>query len=106
MGRDTLGEFEQLVLLACLQLGDRAYTVAIVDEIARRTGREASHSAVYVALRRLEEKALVTSTLGEATPERGGRAKRFFRPEPAALPMLREARDVLLSMWKGLEGTG
>lgn len=106
MGRETLGEFEQLVLLACLQLGDEAYTVSIVDEIARRAGREASHSAVYVALRRLEEKGLVGSRLGDSTPERGGRPKRFFRAEPEALPALREARDRLLSMWEGLEGAG
>lgn len=106
MGRESLGEFEQLVLLACLQLGEEAYTVAVVEEIARRTGREASPAAVYVALRRLEEKGLVTSSLGEATPERGGRPKRFFRAEPEALPLLREARDVLLGMWKGLEGAG
>lgn len=106
MGRDTLGEFEQLVLLACLQLGDEAYTVSIVDEIARRTDREVSHSAVYVALRRLEEKGLVRSEMGESTPERGGRPKRFFRAEPGALPALRQARDILLSMWEGLEGAG
>lgn len=106
MGRDSLGEFEQLVLLACLQLGDDAYTVSIVDEIARRTGREASHSAVYVALRRLEDKGLVHSELGDSTPERGGRPKRFFRAEPEAMPALREARDTLLSMWEGLEAAG
>jgi PadR family transcriptional regulator, regulatory protein PadR len=106
VGRESLGEFEQIVLLACLRLGEGAYTVAVVDEIARRTGREASHAAVYVALRRLEEKGLVSSQLGEATPERGGRPKRFFRPEPEALPLLREARDVLLNMWEGLEGAG
>lgn len=106
MGRDSLGEFEQLVLLACLQLGDDAYTVSIVDEIARRTGRDPSHSAVYVALRRLEEKGLVRSELGDSTPERGGRPKRFFHAEPEALPALREARDTLLSMWEGLEAAG
>lgn len=106
MGRDSLGEFEQLVLLACLRLGDDAYTVSIVDEIARRTGRDPSHSAVYVALRRLEDKELVRSALGESTPERGGRPKRFFHVEPEALPALREARDTLLSMWEGLEGAG
>jgi len=106
MGRDSLGEFEQLVLLACLQLGDDAYTVSIVDEIARRTGRDPSHSAVYVALRRLEGKGLVGSELGDSTPERGGRPKRFFHAEPEALPALREARDTLLSMWEGLEAAG
>ena len=106
MGRDSLGEFEQLVLLACLRLGDEAYTVSVVDEIVGRTGRDVSHSAVYVALRRLEEKGLLRSELGDSTPERGGRPKRFFQAEPQALPALREARDTLLSMWEGLEGAG
>ena len=106
MGRDTLGEFEQLVLLACLRLGDGAYTVAVVDEITERSGRETSHAAVYVALRRLESKGLVRSRLGESTPERGGRPKRFFEVEPRARQALREARDVLLRMWDGLEGAG
>lgn len=106
MGKDSLGEFEQLVLLACLRLGEGAYTVAIVDEIEARTGRSSSHAAVYVALQRLEAKGLVRSWLGESTPERGGRAKRFFAVEPAALPMLRGARDQLLSMWDGVEPIG
>ena len=106
MGRGSLGEFEQLVLLACLRLGDGAYTVAIAEEITGRTGRDTSHAAVYIALRRLEEKGLVGSALGESTPERGGRPKRFFQPTPEALPALHEARAALLSMWEGLEGAG
>jgi DNA-binding PadR family transcriptional regulator len=105
MSRESLGELEQLVLLACLRLGPDAYTYALVDEIARRTGRDPTHATVYVALRRLEKKGLVRSELGEATPERGGRRKRYFHVLPAALPQLREARDALLSMWEGLEGT-
>lgn len=106
MGRDTLGEFEQLVLLATARLGDAAYVVPIIDEIARRTGRESSHAAVYVALRRLEKKGLVTSELGDSTPERGGRAKRYFRLEAEALERLRESRDALLAMWDGVEESG
>ena len=102
--RASLGEFEQLVLLACMRLGPSAYTVAVVDEIAERAGRPTSHATVYVALRRLEQKGLVTSELGEPTPERGGRPKRFFRVQPEAVGMLEEARDALLRMWDGLEG--
>lgn len=102
MGRGSLGEFEQLVLLACLRLGDDAYTVSVVDEIARRTERQPSHAAVYVALRRLERKALVRSSLAGSTPERGGRPKRFFRVEPGAVTLLQEARDALANMWDGL----
>lgn len=103
MGRDRLGEFEQLVLLACLRLGPEAYTVSVAEEIEERTGRETAHAAVYVVLRRLEEKGLVDSTLGDSTPERGGRPKRFFRVLPEATVLLRESRDHLLSMWRGLE---
>ena len=106
MGRDRLGGFEQLVLLACLRLGEDAYTVAVVDELTARTGKDTSHAAVYVALRRLEEKGLVRSRLGASTPQRGGRPKRFFELTPAALPALEEARDALLTMWEGLEGAG
>ena len=103
MGRDSLGDFEQLVLLAVARLGDNAYVVPILEEIATRTGRESSHAAVYVALRRLESKNLVVSRLGEPTAERGGRAKRFFRLEADAIERLRESRDALLSMWDGVE---
>lgn len=104
MGARKLSELEQLVLLACLRLGDGAYTVAVVDEIEARTGRATAHAAVYLALRRLEGRGLVHSALGDSTPERGGRPKRFFTVSPRALPALREARDVLLNMWEGLEG--
>lgn len=103
MGRDRLGEFEQLVLLACLRLGSDAYTVSVADEIEARTGRGVVHAAVYVALRRLEDKGLVTSALGDGTPERGGRPKRFFQALPAATDVLRDSRDELLSMWRGLD---
>lgn len=101
----TLGEFEQIVLLAVLRLGEDAYTVSIIEEIERRTGRRLSHAAVYVALTRMEKKGLVHSRLGPPSPVRGGRAKRFFRIDPRAMPLLRESRDALLNMWKGLEST-
>jgi len=103
MSDQTLGEFEQLVLLAVLRLGSEAYSVPIVEEIEDRTGRSVNHSAVYVALRRLEKKGLVESWMGEPTPERGGRSKRYFEVQPEALPLLRQQRDALLSMWEGLE---
>ena len=102
-GERRLGDFEELVLLACLRRGNEAYTVSIAEEIEARTGREVVHAAVYVTLRRLEEKGLVESELGDGTPERGGRPKRFFRVLPAAITLLEEARDELLSMWEGLE---
>ena len=71
---DHLGEFELLVLSALLRLGDDAYGVAIRAEIEERAGRNASIGAVYATLERLEKKGLIRSRMGEATPERGGRA--------------------------------
>jgi len=103
MGRRALGEFEQLVVLAILRIGEGAYAVPIIEEIEARTGRDVSHAAVYVALRRLERKGIVRSSLGAPTSERGGRAKRYYETQPEALPQLREYRDALLSMWDGLE---
>ena len=104
MGRsDSLGEFEQLVVLAIARLGDEAYTVPVIDEIESRTGRQVAHASVYVVLRRLEKKGLVVSRMSEPTGERGGRSRRYFRVEPEALRRVREQRDALLAMWEGLE---
>ncbi len=103
MTRETLGDFEQLVLLACLHLGKEAYTVSVMREVEARTGRTLTHAAVYVALKRLERRGLVTSELGEPTSARGGRPKRFFRVEPRAVPELIASRDALLAMWEGLD---
>jgi len=75
----SLGEFEQIVLLAILRLDDGAYGTAIRQEISACTGRDPAPGALYTALERLEEKALVTSAFGDPTPQRGGRAKRYFR---------------------------
>ena len=103
MAKRSLGEFEQLVLLAILRVGDGAYAVSMLGEIERQTGRSVSHAAVYIALRRLEEKGLVTSRLAESTAERGGRGKRYYEVHPAAVPLLRESREALLRMWDGVE---
>lgn len=102
MSRESIGEFEQLVLLAILRLGDGAYGLPIVEEIRTRTGRSVLRPAVYVALRRLEEKGLVRSRAGQASPERGGRARRYFRVTPDGLGRLQDARSALLSMWDGV----
>lgn len=104
MGQErTLGDFEQVVLLAAMRLAGEAYTVSIIEEIAKRTSREPTHAAVYVALRRLEKKGLVHSRMGTPTAERGGRAKRYFDVDPEALLMLKRHRDELLSLWDGLQ---
>ncbi|HXE06855.1 MAG TPA: helix-turn-helix transcriptional regulator [Acidobacteriaceae bacterium] len=86
----SLGEFEQIVLLAVLRLGENAYGVTILGEIAERTGRNASPGALYTTLHRMEDKSLVTFRDGSPTPERGGRAKRF-------VTVTREGRDALAS---------
>jgi len=103
MARVDLGDMEHLVLLAILRLGQDAYGIPILDEVCARSGREVSRATVYVALKRLEQKGLVTSRLGESTPERGGRAKRFFKMKPSGLKALRESRDMFLSLWRDYE---
>jgi len=103
MSREALGEFEQLVLLAILHLGDGVYGVPIVDEIQRRTGRAVAPAAVYVTLRRLEQKGLLTSWMGESTPERGGKSRRCVKVTVSGLESLRESRKALDRMWKGLD---
>ncbi|CAN5873405.1 hypothetical protein BH24ACI5_BH24ACI5_26500 [soil metagenome] len=101
--REALGEFEQMVLLAAVHLGDDVYGVPIADEIERRTGREISPAAVYVTLRRLEQKGLLSSSMGPPTPERGGKARRCVKVTAAGLESLRLSRQVLDRMWKGLD---
>jgi PadR family transcriptional regulator PadR len=105
VSRESLGEFEQIVLLAVISLEQAAYVVPIVNAIEERIGRTPSHAAVYVALTRLERKRFVSSRLGQATAQRGGRPKRYFKVLPRALPLLRGSRDALLAMWEGIEVT-
>jgi DNA-binding PadR family transcriptional regulator len=97
-----LGELELMVLLALIRLGDDAYGVPISREIEERTSREAKLGSVYAALERLEDKGLVKSRLGERTPERGGRAKRYFRVTPGGLREARDAQGALTSLWVDL----
>lgn len=101
--REYLGEFEQIVLLALLRLGKDAYGVPVRQDIETRTKRSVSIGALYRTLDRLEAKGLVTSWTGDPTPERGGRAKRYFRVEPLGLQALKRTRDALATMWDGLD---
>jgi PadR family transcriptional regulator len=103
MARTDLGDMEHLVLLAILRLGPEAYGIPILNEVCARSGRDVSRATVYVALKRLEQKRLVTSRLGDSTPERGGRAKRFFKLRPSGLKALRESREMFLSLWRDYE---
>jgi PadR family transcriptional regulator, regulatory protein PadR len=106
MSRQTLGEFEQMVLLAILRLRGDAYAVPIVGEIEARTGRSVAPASVHVTLRRLEEKGLITSWLSEPVPERGGRARRCVRVEAEGVRQLREARGMMDALWSGIEMPG
>ena len=103
MPRDSLGEFEHLILLAILRLGDEAYGVPIIEEVEARTGRDVSQAAAYLTLKRLEGKGWIRSRLSEPTPERGGRAKRYFALAPKGIERMRETRAALVSMWEGVE---
>lgn len=103
MSRDTLGEFEKLVLLAILQRGGDAYGATVIREIERRTGRTASSGATYVVLRRLEKKGMIASSFGEPTAERGGRPKKYYTVRAAGLEALRVARRAWDAMAEGLE---
>ncbi len=103
MGRNFLGEFEQIVLLAMARAGEGAYAVSIHDEILQTTGRSVSIPAVYVTLSRLQKKDLVTSWMGEPSPTRGGRAKRYFKLSDKSRAALETSRTVLDQLWDGLE---
>ena len=99
----AIGEFEQVVLLAILRLGDEAYAVSIRDEIGRCTGRDVSRGSIYITLDRLETKGYLRSWLADPTPERGGKAKRYYTLRPRAIEALRDSRRALVALWKGLE---
>ncbi|MGD2123511.1 MAG: PadR family transcriptional regulator [Gemmatimonadota bacterium] len=102
MSTDVLGDFEKMVLLAILQLGGESYGAPILEEIETRTGQTPSSGSLYVALRRMEKRGLLSSSFGDPTPERGGRAKRFFRVQPEALRLLRRSQEIWESMAQGL----
>src|ERR1043165_2900112 len=100
---DSLGEFEQSVLLAIAHLGETAYGVTIRQEIEKRTRRSVAIGALYTALDRLERKGYVSSTMSDPTPQRGGRSKRHFLMKPAGAGALRQSRELLARMWAGLD---
>jgi PadR family transcriptional regulator PadR len=98
----SLGEFEQIVLLAILRLGDEAYGVSIRDEISTCTGRQPSPGALYTTLSRLEDKRMVRSRNGSPTAERGGRAKRFVSVTKSGQAALVNAQNAYRSLMTGL----
>lgn len=98
-----LGTFEHLLLLGLVRLGEEAYGVSIREEIRSRTGRSISPGAIYTALQRLERRGLVHSHLGDPTPERGGKRKRYYRLTAAGVEAVRQAQAALARMTSGLE---
>jgi PadR family transcriptional regulator PadR len=102
MSRESLGHFELLVLLALLRRGDEAYGVPIANAIAQSTGKRVILASVYNTLERLEEKGFVSSTIGQPTPERGGRAKRYYSITTAGLREVRAAKKALTVLWRGI----
>lgn len=102
MRRSYLGEFEEVVLLTVAVLGEGAYGVAITDELDRQTGRSVSISAVHAALQRLEEKGMLSSRMGEATAERGGRRKRLFAVTALGSRTLQDIRAVREQLWSSI----
>lgn len=100
MGRDLLTDFELMILLAALRVGDDAYGVQIAREIEEVSGRRVLMGAAYAALDRLERNGLVSSTVGHSTPERGGRAKRFFQVTPRGLRAVKDTRQALIALWR------
>lgn len=102
MPRQFLTDFELMILLAILRIGERAYGVPIAREIEDTAGRTVVLAAVYAALDRLEERGLIASSLGDPTPERGGRAKRIFTVTGRGLKAVRDTRQALVNLWTGV----
>jgi PadR family transcriptional regulator, regulatory protein PadR len=100
--RSYLGEFELMILLAVIRLGEEAYGVPISRELEMHRGRDVSVGSVYAALERLEGKRLVSSSFGDPTPERGGKAKRYFQITKAGIRQVQETRRVLTKLWQRL----
>ena len=100
---DVLGAFEQAVLLAVVRLRDQAYGRAILKEVQARLERDVAAGAVHATLERLERKRLLSSRLGGGTPVRAGRARRYYRPQPAGIQALNEARAAVDTIWHGLK---
>lgn len=100
----TLGEFEQIVLLAVLQVGDDSFALPVLRELDHRAGRRVSRGALYKTLERLESKGLLDWDVEDPTPGRGGHPRRRFRVTAAGVSALKTSRDALHRMWQGLDG--
>jgi DNA-binding PadR family transcriptional regulator len=106
MSREALGNFELMVMLAVIKVGDEAYGVPIAAQIEAATGRKVLLGSIYAALERLEAKGLVSSTIGDPTPERGGRAKKYVRVTAMGLREVHQAKRALTRLWRGVAVEG
>lgn len=107
--KDKLGDFEEIVLLGVLKMRDNAYGLSVRNAVAEATKANSSIGAIYATLERLERKGYVKSWEADPTPERGGRAKRYFEVTGAGLKALNDMREIraeLFSDWDGLETLG
>ena len=104
MPREYLTDFELMLLLAILRVGEGAYGVPIAREIEAFGERTVVLGAVYTGLDRLEANGLVSSSVGSPTPERGGRAKRYFRVTPSGMKAVRQAKRAFTRLWSGVPG--
>jgi len=103
MSQDFLGEFEQMVLLTIMRLGDGAYGLAVRDELATVAARTPSSGSLYTTLDRMEKKGFVESYAGESSRERGGRPRRYVRVTAEGKALLARSRSTLMALWDGLE---
>jgi DNA-binding PadR family transcriptional regulator len=103
MSKDYLGEFEQMVLLSIMRLGEDCYGLGIKVELEVVAGRSPSSGGLYTTLDRLERKGLVESYAGEGTEERGGRPRRYVRVTAEGKALLAQSRNTLMALWDGLE---
>jgi DNA-binding PadR family transcriptional regulator len=100
-GKRFLGELEQMVLLAVLLLREEAYGVTIRRELEERAGRSVTRGALYTTLERLEAKGYLASSMGDPTPQRGGRSKRFFQVTSEGVSALKTSREAMEELWRG-----
>ena len=104
MPRANLGELEEQVLLILVRLGGESYAVEIAEELAQLTGREVSVATTFMVMRRLEQRGLAVSRVGDPDPDYGGRPRRFYKANMKAVrPLLRASREARMTLWKGLD---
>jgi PadR family transcriptional regulator PadR len=96
----NLGEFQEVVMLSIMILGENAYGVTIQSEIQKRMNRNISRGALHTALTRLDEKGYIQSQQGDPTPERGGRRKRYYEVTSSGISALKESKELKQQMWE------